>query len=62
MGRYPFLEASSAYLEFVRPFIADLTAKERGRKLAMIGRAMAERGVSMHPAKWGEREIGAFVG
>jgi len=61
MGRYPFLEASNEYLEFVRPFVADLTAKERRRKLCMIGRAMAERGVSMHPTKWGEREIGAFV-
>jgi integrase len=61
MGRYPFLEASNAYLEFVRPFVADLTAKERSRKLWMIGRTMADRGISMHPAKWGEREIGAFV-
>ncbi len=61
MGRYPFLEASSAYLEFVRPFIADLTAKERGGKLAMIGRALVERGVSAHPSKWGDAEIGAFV-
>jgi len=61
MGRYPFLEASNAYLEFVRPFVAELTAKERGRKLRMIAKALADRGVSSHPAKWGEREIGAFV-
>src|SRR5206468_472073 len=61
MGRYPFLEASSAYLEFVRPFVAELTVKERGRKLRMIAKALADRGVSSHPAKWGELEIGAFV-
>lgn len=62
VGRYPFLEASNAYLEFVRPFVAELTAKERGRKLRMIARALADRGITTHPAKWGEREIGAFVG
>lgn len=61
MGRYQFLEASNAYLEFVRPFVAELTAKEGGRKLRMIAKALADRGVSSHPAKWGEREIGAFV-
>ena len=62
MGRYPFLEASNAYQEFVRPFVADLTHKARGRKLRMIARALADRGVTSHPAKWGEREIGALVG
>lgn len=42
MGRYPFPEASNAYLEFVRPFVAELAAKERGRKLRMIASALAD--------------------
>ena len=40
MGRYPLLEASNAYLEFVRPFVADLTHRERGRKLRMLAKAL----------------------
>lgn len=67
MGRYPFLEASSAYLEFVRPFIAGSTFAVRKRGLAYLGRIFEDlhaRGLAetTNPARFQEREIGAILG
>jgi len=67
MGRYPFLEASNAYLEFVRPFIAESTFAVRKRGLSYLGRIFEDLNIqggaeTTNPARFQEREIGALLG
>ncbi len=66
MGRFPFVEASQSYLDFIRPYVAEETfnVRERGyRYLAEVFNGLHEKGLtdSTNPAKFTEKEIGAFV-
>ena len=66
MGRYPFLTATKAYLNDLRPFRATLTLEQLRRDLRTVERDLhalyeAQEVSTMNPAKLTEAEVGALL-